>query len=157
VQATALITQEDPSARVIILTMYRQDRHVFAAIRAGAQGYLLKDIDEQDLFRAIRAVHRGEALVDSALAARLLEEFRRLSQRAAQAADVEALTPGEVEVLRRVAEGADNQSIAAQLGLSARTVANRLSSIYRKLHVNCRTEAALFALRHGWASLDSEA
>jgi DNA-binding NarL/FixJ family response regulator len=151
-----LITQDNPSARVIILTMYRQDHLVFAAIRAGAQGYLLKDVDEQDLFTAIRTVQRGEALIDPGLAARLLDEFRRLSQGESQVEGVEALTQGEMEVLRLVGQGADNQSIAHQLGLSVRTVANRLSSIYRKLHVNSRTEAALFALRHGWASLDGD-
>jgi DNA-binding NarL/FixJ family response regulator len=151
-----LITQDNPSARVIILTMYRQDRLVFAAIRAGAQGYLLKDVDEQDLFNAIRTVQRGEALIDSELAARLLDEFRRLSQGEAPVEGVEALTQGEMEVLRLVAEGADNQTIAYQLSLSVRTVANRLSSIYRKLHVNSRTEAALFALRQGWASLNRD-
>jgi DNA-binding NarL/FixJ family response regulator len=156
VEATGLITQDNPSARVIILTMYRQDRLVFAAIRAGAQGYLLKDVDEQDLFNAIRTVQRGEALIDSELAARLLDEFRRLSQGEAPVEGVEALTQGEMEVLRLVAEGADNQTIAYQLSLSVRTVANRLSSIYRKLHVNSRTEAALFALRQGWASLNRD-
>ena len=154
VQATGLITQEDPSAQVIVLTMYRQDRHVFAAIRAGAQGYLLKDVDEQDLFAAIRAVHRGEALIEPGVAARVLDEFRRLSQGGSQVEGIEPLTQGEMEVLRLVAEGVDNQTIARQLGLSVRTITNRLSTIYAKLHVNSRTEAALFALRHGWASLD---
>ena len=77
VQATSLIVDENPSARVIILTMYRQDQYVFQAIKAGARGYLLKDIDEQDLVAAIRAVHRGEALIDPSLAVKLLDEFRR--------------------------------------------------------------------------------
>jgi DNA-binding NarL/FixJ family response regulator len=156
VQATGLITQHNPSSRVIILTMYRQDHHVFAAIRAGAQGYLLKDVDEQDLFSAIRSVHRGEALIEPGVAARVLDEFRRLSQGGEQVEGIEPLTHAEMEVLRLVAEGMDNQTIANQLGLSVRTISNRLSSIYRKLHVNCRTEAALFALRRGWASLNQE-
>ncbi|HOT92652.1 MAG TPA: response regulator transcription factor [Anaerolineae bacterium] len=151
VEATRLINAGVPSARIIILTMYRQDRYVFEAIKAGARGYLLKDIDEQELVDAVRAVHRGEALIDPGLAVRLLEEFRRLSQ---GAADAEDLTPAEMDVLRLVAQGLDNKSIARELNLSERTVVNRLSEIYQKLHVASRTQAALVALRRGWARLD---
>lgn len=156
VQATNLIVQDNPAARVIILTMYREDHYVFEAIKAGARGYLLKDIDEQDLVDAIRAVHRGDALIDPSMATRLLEEFRRLSQTAAPAEETENLTAAEMEVLRLVAQGADNKAIADRLALSERTVANRLSSIYEKLHVNNRTQAALHALRRGWTTLEEK-
>ncbi len=151
VEATRLIMAHEPTARIIILTMYRQDQYVFEAIKAGARGYLLKDIDEQELVDAVRAVHRGEALIDPGLAARLLEEFRRLSQ---GGEDAEELTPGEMDVLRLVAQGLDNRDIADRLGLAERTVANRLSEIYQKLHVANRTQAALLALRRGWISLE---
>ncbi|MCX7683097.1 MAG: response regulator transcription factor [Anaerolineae bacterium] len=153
VQATRQITACAPSVRIIILTMYRQDQYVFEAIKAGARGYLLKDIDEQELMDAVQAVYRGEALIDPVLAARLLEEFCRLSQRTPE---VEKLTPGEMEVLRLVARGLDNKTIARELNLSERTVTNRLSEIYQKLHVTNRTQAALVALRRGWASLEEE-
>jgi DNA-binding NarL/FixJ family response regulator len=156
VQATSLIVDENPSARVIILTMYRQDQYVFQAIKAGARGYLLKDIDEQDLVIAIRAVHRGEALIDPSLAVKLLDEFRRVSQLADKIEEAESLTKAEMEVLRLVAQGADNRAVAERLALSPRTIANRLSSVYDKLHVNSRTQAALVALRRGWATLESE-
>jgi len=156
VQATSLIIDANPSARVIILTMYRQDQYVFQAIKAGARGYLLKDIDEQDLVAAIRAVHRGEALIDPSLAVKLLDEFRRVSQLADQIEEAESLTKAEMEVLRLVAQGADNRAVAERLALSPRTIANRLSSVYDKLHVNSRTQAALVALRRGWATLESE-
>jgi DNA-binding NarL/FixJ family response regulator len=156
VQATSLIVEANPCARVIILTMYRQDRYVFQAIKAGARGYLLKDVDEGDLVAAIRAVHQGAALINPSLAVKLLDEFRRLSQRADETEDTEDLTPGEMEVLRLVAQGADNKTAAEQLALSERTVANRLSSIYEKLHVNNRTQAALVALRRGWATLEQD-
>jgi len=156
VQATHLIVDANPSARVIVLTMYRQDRYVFEAIKAGARGYLLKDIDEQDLVAAIRAVHRGEALINPSLAVRLLDEFRRLSQLTDQAKEPESLTRAEMEVLRLVAQGADNKAVAERLALSERTIANRLSSVYDKLHVNNRTQAALVALRRGWATLESD-
>jgi len=156
VQATSLIIDANPSARVIILTMYRQDQYVFQAIKAGARGYLLKDIDEQDLVAAIRAVHRGEALIDPSLAVKLLDEFRRVSQLADQIEEAESLTEAEMAVLRLVAQGADNRAVAERLALSPRTIANRLSSVYDKLHVNSRTQAALVALRRGWATLESE-
>ena len=156
VQATSLIVQANPAARIIILTMYRQDHYVFEAIKAGARGYLLKDIDEQSLIDAIRAVHRGDALIDPSMATRLLDEFRRLSKAPGPAGEAEELTPAEMDVLRLVAQGAGNKTIADQLALSERTIANRLSSIYGKLHVNNRTQAALHALRRGWATLEEE-
>jgi DNA-binding NarL/FixJ family response regulator len=156
VQATSFIVEANPAARVIILTMYRQDRYVFEAIKAGARGYLLKDIDEQDLIAAIRAVHQGDALINPSLAVKLLDEFRRLSQKTDEAEDTEDLTQAEMEILHLVAQGADNKAVAAQLALSERTVANRLSSIYEKLHVNNRTQAALIALRRGWVTLDDD-
>ncbi|MBN2389568.1 MAG: response regulator transcription factor [Anaerolineae bacterium] len=156
VQATSFIVEANPSARVIILTMYRQDRYVFDAIKAGARGYLLKDVDEEDLVTAIRAVHRGEALINPSLAVKLLDEFRRLSQAADEAEDVENLTQGEMDVLRLVAQGTDNKTIGDRLALSERTVANRLSTVYEKLHVNNRTQAALVALRRGWATLEED-
>jgi DNA-binding NarL/FixJ family response regulator len=154
VQATRIITEDNPAIRVIILTMYQQDRYVFEAIKAGARGYLLKDADEQELVDVVRAVHRGEALIDPALATRVLDEFRRLSQFTAEEGNLESLTSGELDVLRLVAQGADNKGISEQLFLSESTVANRLSTIYQKLHVNNRTQAALVALRRGWAVLE---
>jgi DNA-binding NarL/FixJ family response regulator len=156
VQATRMITENNPLTRVIILTMYRQDRHVFEAIKAGARGYLLKDADEQELLDVVRAVHRGEALIDPGLASSVLDEFRRLSQLTVEEGDAELLTPAELEVLRLVAQGDDNKSISERLFLSESTVANRLSTIYQKLHVNNRTQAALAAIRRGWVVLDEE-
>ena len=156
VQATYLITEANPTVQVIILTMYRQDQYVFEAIKAGARGYLLKDIDESQLIKDVQAVHRGEALVDPSLATKVLDEFRRLSAAESSSTTVETLTEGEMQVLRLVAQGADNKTVAERLCLSERTVANRLSEIYNKLHVNSRTQAALIALRRGWASLNEE-
>jgi DNA-binding NarL/FixJ family response regulator len=156
VEATRLITAQVPEARVVILTMYRQDNYVFEAIKAGARGYLLKDTDWQDLLEAIRAVQRGEALINAAMAARVLEEFRRQSQAPEQSEQAEALNPGEMDILHWLAQGHDNAAIAQKLSLSEKTITNRLSDIYGKLHVNNRTQAALYALRRGWAKLDSD-
>ena len=157
VQATSIVTRNNPRTRVIILTMYRQDQYVFEAIKAGARGYLLKDSDEQELLDTVHAVYRGEALIDPALATRVLDEFRRLSRFTVDEGTVENLTAGEMEVLRLVAQGADNKAIGERLSLSQSTIANRLSTIYQKLHVNNRTQAALVALRRGWAVLDEDA
>jgi len=156
VQATSFIAENTPAVRVIILTMYRQDRYVFEAIKAGARGYLLKDIDEEELVKAVRVVQQGEALIDPGLAAKLLNEFRRMGTATPETEPAERLTQAEMDVLRLVAQGEDNKTIAEQLGLTERTVANRLSDVYQKLHVNNRTQAALFALRRGWAQLDRE-
>jgi DNA-binding NarL/FixJ family response regulator len=156
IQAAGQITAADPEAGIIVLTMYPQDRYLFDAIKAGARGYLLKNADAQDLVDAVRRVYQGEALVDPHLAARVLDEFRRLSQQAGEAEDLEELTEGEMEVLRLVAEGDDNSSIARKLHLSVQTVSNRLRIVYEKLQVNNRTQAALVALRRGWVSLDPD-
>lgn len=157
VQATGLITATDPEIPVIVLTMYREDQFIFDAIRAGARGYLLKDTDADELLDAIQVVHHGEALIDPLIATRVLEEFRRLNDpEIVQQEQLERLTEGEMTVLRLVAQGEDNRAIAASLNLAESTVANRLRIIYQKLHVNNRTQAALYALRRGWASLDDE-
>jgi len=154
VQATHHIVESLPSTRVIVLTMYRENHYIFDALKAGAQGYLLKDIDEHDLIAAIRAVANGEALIDPSIASRVLEEFRRLSQGESGYDKMESLTEAEMQVLRLVAQGADNKTVARTLCLSNRTVANRLSEIYHKLQVNSRTQATLLALRRGWVSLE---
>lgn len=154
VQAARQIMAQTPSARIIILTMYWQDNYVFEAVKAGARGYLLKDADWQDVVAAIQAVHRGDAIINPNLAMRILDEFRRLSESESTEPQLDALSPAEMDVLRLVARGEDNKTIADRLGLTDRTVANRLSEIYQKLHVTNRTQAALVALRRGWATLD---
>ncbi|RME47226.1 MAG: DNA-binding response regulator [Chloroflexi bacterium] len=154
VEATKAITAENPRIGVIILTMYRQDQYVFEAIKAGARAYLLKDADSEELLRAIRAVAQGEALLDPSIAGKMIEEFKRLQEDALLAQGLTPLTEREQDILRLVAQGYDNQEIANQLHLSEKTVRNRLSVIFEKLHVNNRTQAALYALRRGLATLD---
>jgi len=147
VKAAEIICQQDPAVRVVILTMYRQDRYAFQAIKAGAWGYLLKTVDSQELAHSIRAVHRGEALVNPATALKVLEEFRH------PVAQEEREDTAEL-ILRLVSKGASNQGIAQALFLSEKTVENRLSLIFQKLHLNNRVQAALYALRKGLVSLD---
>jgi NarL family two-component system response regulator LiaR len=108
-------------------------------------------VDAGELIAAMQAVRRGDYLVDPVIAKRVLSEFHVAPRNQAPA---EPLTDGEMAVLRLVAQGIDNQQIAAELQFSINTVANRLRSIYQKLSVNNRTQAALYALRQGWARLD---
>lgn len=122
------------------------------AIRAGARGYLLKTVDAGELIASIEAVCRGDYLIDPVVATRVLSELHLHVPR--QAPRVDPLTEGEMAVLRLVAQGVDNRDIARALNYSVHTVANRLRIIYEKLHVTNRTQAALYALRQGWAALD---
>lgn len=145
------ILAEAPQARIIALTMYREEPYMLAAIRAGARAYLLKTVEAAELIAAVQAVHRGEFLIDPVIAARVLGELH-LPLPATPPFD--ALLEKEIEVLRLVARGLDNRDIAAQLHWSVHTVSNRLRVIFEKLHVDNRTQAALYALRQGWATLD---
>ncbi len=153
VRATAAITGERPDARVIVLTMYRHDTYVFEAIKAGASGYLLKDSSGDDVVAAVRCVAQGGAIIPPEMASMVLAEFRRLAEGGRDGSSDERLTAAEMEVLLRVAQGEDNHQIAAALNITTKTVANRLYTIFCKLHVKNRTQAALTALRKGWAGL----
>ena len=158
VAATKAILAEDPDIRVIILTMYRQDRYVFEAIKVGARGYMLKDADAGDLISAIRRVAAGETLLNAEMAASILDEFRKTEQLPAHPDHrIRELTDREEEILRHLAQGATNQEIAASLDVSEKTDRNRLSEIFSKLRLNNRTQAALYALREGIASLQDSA
>lgn len=151
VEAIRRIVRETPAARIIALTMYREEQYMLDAIRAGARGYLPKTVDAGDLIAAIEAVHRGDYLIDPIIAARVLSELHLAKPEQPR---VEPLTESEMEVLHLVAQGMDNQDIAQALNYSVYTVANRLRTIYEKLHVTNRTQAALYAVRQGWATLD---
>lgn len=158
VAATKTILEEFPEAKVIILTMYRQDRYVFEAIKAGARGYLLKDAGADDLISAIRRVSEGETLLRAELAASVLDEFSRVKTELPDHPEhrLSELTEREATILRLLAQGASNQEIAGSMGVSEKTVRNRLSEIFSKLRLNNRTQAALYALREGIATLSRE-
>jgi NarL family two-component system response regulator LiaR len=151
VEAIRQIMCENPVARIITLTMYRQEQYMLTAIRAGARGYLLKTVNADELIAAIKAVHRGDYLIDPIIAARVLSE---LHLGIPETPRMEPLSEGEMAVLRLVARGTNNQDIARTLNYSVYTVSNRLRTIYDKLCVSNRTQAALYALRQGWVSLD---
>lgn len=151
-EAIRRIIAEAPESRIIALTMYRDESYMLGAIRAGARAYLLKTVDAAELIDAIAAVHRGEYLVDPIVAVRVLGELHLPP--AGVGLRPAPLLEKEVDVLRLVARGLDNQAIADELHSSVHTVSNRLRVIYEKLHVDNRTQAALYALRHGWATLE---
>ena len=145
------ITQDDPQARILVLTSFADDDKVFPAIKAGALGYLLKDSLPQELLQAIFDVYRGEPSLDPAIALKLLREFKRPPD---EPPAPDALTERELKVLSLVSRGLANQEIADTLVISERTVRTHIGSILNKLHLANRTQAALYALRKGWVSLD---
>ncbi|MCA9934355.1 MAG: response regulator transcription factor [Ardenticatenaceae bacterium] len=147
VVATEKIVQNLPDTRVIMLTSYAEDEMLFAAIRAGAVGYVLKQVGSGDLLRAIEATARGESTLDPTLTQRVFSEVRRSIQRE-EAAAFGDLTPQEMHVLALIAEGHTNREIADDLFLSEGTVRNYVSSILSKLGVSNRAEAAAYAIQH---------
>ena len=130
VEAMRRIRAENAEVKFIVLTTYDSDEYIFDAIEAGAKGYLLKDASREDLFQAVRAVHRGESLIQPGVAARVLDRFAQLSR---QASETEILSEREVEVLQLIARGAANKMIAAELSISESTVKIRVANIFQKL------------------------
>src|SRR6266566_3423176 len=147
VQATAVLTTSDSAARVIILTTFDYEDYVFDAIKAGAMGYLLKDVPAVELMATIRQVNAGEPSIQPKIANKLLIEFGRKGKPAgpARPAQDEELSPREIEILKLLAEGASNRKIAEQLTLAEGTVKNHVSNILSKLHIEKRTQAAHLA------------
>lgn len=143
VEATRAVTSMSPSTRVIVLTSFSEDEQVFASIKAGAQGYLMKDVLPQELVRAIRTVHRGEAQLDPEIARKLMHEFSNPQPTTPK----HDLTERELEVLRLISQGKSNKEISEDLVLSEKTVKTHVSNILQKLHLSDRTQAAVFALR----------
>jgi NarL family two-component system response regulator LiaR len=145
VDAIGALREVRPEARVLVLTSFLDDEKLFPAVRAGAAGYLLKDVEPAELVRAIRTVDAGEALLHPAVAARLMEEFAETERPVAE----EALTAREREVLELIARGLPNKLIARDLQIAEKTVKTHVSSILSKLGLTDRTQAALYAVRRG--------
>lgn len=139
-----------PSVPVVMLTVSERDEDLFDAIRAGARGYLLKNVGAAELLDALQRVHAGEAILAPTMAVRLLDEFRSLAENAPkEAAPVDDLSERELDVLRLVAQGLSNKEIADSLGLSEHTVKTHLANILEKLHLRSRAHAAAYAVQAG--------
>ena len=151
IEAIAEIKEQDPQARILVLTSFSDDEKVFAAIKAGAMGYILKDASPQELIAAIRNVHEGKSSLDPSIA---LKVIRELNKPSALPPTSEPLTERELEILQLLARGLSNQQIAEELVISERTARTHISNILAKLHLANRTQAALYALRQGIARLD---
>jgi NarL family two-component system response regulator LiaR len=150
-EATRRVTSRQPGVRVLVLTSFVAHDMVFPAIKAGALGYVLKDTGPDDLVRAIRQVHRGERTLEPDIARKVLFE---LAQPTKQPPTPDPLTSRELDVLRLIAQGRSNREIAGDLVLAEKTVRTHVSSVLGKLHLASRTQAALYALKEGFASLD---
>jgi len=145
------LKDQRPEARILVLTNFAGEDMIFPAIKAGAMGYHLKDSSPEALIDAIRQVNQGVASLHPSIAKKVLDEFHNTEK---QQLSEEPLTQRELEVLRLIAQGHENKDIAGQLVISEATVRTHVSNILGKLHLASRTQAALYALREGLASLD---
>ncbi len=154
------VTASQPSIRVVVLTIQDDENYVLEVIKSGAAGYLLKDIEPGMLVKAIRTVYEGKSYVYPTLATRVFGEISRKAERKRATLRIygnkreEHLTYREIEVLQLICQGMSNQEIAGKLFLSEKTVKNHLTNIFRKINVNDRTQAALYALKQKIVALD---
>ncbi len=163
IEATRAIVEQSPHIGIVMLTMFEDDESVFAALQAGARGYVLKSADRASLLRTIRAVARGDVLLGPSVARRVIQSFTPRSAESAAAAQKPSdlppifarLTPRELEVLRLIAQGLRNREIAEHLVISEKTVGNHISNIFSKLQVNYRSQAILQAYQQGLVKPDS--
>jgi DNA-binding NarL/FixJ family response regulator len=156
IEATRRIREARPETRVVMLTVSDDEQDLFGALRAGANGYLLKAVSIDEVAAAVRAVARGHSLISPSMASKLLTEYNRLAARAEirQRTDSASLTGRELEVLRLVADGLTNREIAHELFIAENTVKNHVRNILDKLHLHSRMEAVVFAMREKLLDVD---
>ena len=163
IETTQRIKREVPSAGIIALAVAEDEDQLFDAIKAGAAAFIFKDVGPDDLMTIIRRVRSGEYLINDkvfarpAVASRVLKEFRELAVYGQEAAPIFApLSPREVEILDNIAKGMTNKQVAYALTISEQTVKNHMSSILRKLSVNDRTQAVVYAMKQGWIRIPED-
>jgi DNA-binding NarL/FixJ family response regulator len=162
-ETTQRIRREFPAIAVIVMAQDEDEESLFASIKAGAAAFVIKDISPEDLIHVIRRVSQGEFLINDkvfskpAVASRVLKEFRELAVYGQEAQPIFApLSPREVEILDNIAQGMTNKQVAYALSISEQTVKNHMSSILRKLAVNDRTQAVVYAMRQGWIKMPED-
>jgi len=149
-EATRRIKREMPHVKIVILTVSDDDQHLFEAIKSGAQGYLLKDLEPYQLYDLLESISRGEAPLSGVIAAKILKEFTNPSGATTQEAEViDELTPRETQILQLVAKGKSNKDIADELVISENTVKIHIRNILEKLHLKNRIQAAVYAVSQG--------
>jgi DNA-binding NarL/FixJ family response regulator len=163
IETTQRVKRELPSSAIVVLSTEEDEDALFESIKAGAAAFILKDIAPEDLVMIIRRVVAGEYLINDkvfskpAVASRVLKEFRELAVYGQEAAPIFApLSPREVEILDNIAQGMTNKQVAYALSISEQTVKNHMSSILRKLSVNDRTQAVVYAMRQGWIRMPED-
>jgi DNA-binding NarL/FixJ family response regulator len=154
IEATRQIKLINPRTGVLILSAYDDDEYVFALLKAGAAGYLLKSVSGDDLIQAIKATHNGEPVLDPAIAKKVMNYFKLPDKVPALEEETERLSERELDIIRLAARGLTNKSIANQLHLSYRTVEGHMRDVFNKLGVGSRTEAVLYGLKKGWFTLE---
>ncbi|MBE9501595.1 MAG: response regulator transcription factor [Chloroflexi bacterium] len=154
IEATRQIKLLRPTIAVLVLSAYDDDEYVFGLLEAGTAGYLLKTASGDDLIHAIRAVYRGEPVLDPVVLRKVMNRFRSPDQGPGGGRPFEHLSEREIDVIKLAAKGMSNKEIAEELMLSRRTVEGHLRSIFNKLGVGSRTEAVLDGLRKGWFALE---
>lgn len=159
IEATHQIKKENPAIGVVILTMYEEEDYFFDLVRAGAAGFLLKDAGSSQIIEAIKAVSKGESILNPSIASKILSEFSKLSgtdEERKPLKNDEGLTKQELIILNLLAEGRTNKEIANKLGLSEKTVKNHLYKIFKKLKVKDRTKAVITAMQRGFLDMKKE-
>ena len=154
IEATRQIKLNNPGSGVLILSAYDDDEYVFASLRAGAAGYLLKNIGRDELVHAIKAVHKGEPALDPQIALKVMNYFRLSDKVPGLEEGYEHLSEREIAIIKLAAKGLTNKDIAKNLHLSYRTIEGRMRDIFNKLGVGSRTEAVLYGLKMGWFTLE---
>jgi DNA-binding NarL/FixJ family response regulator len=147
IEATRAISESVPSAKVLMLTVSDEEEDLYEAVKAGATGYLLKEISIEEVANAIRAVVTGQSLISPSMASKLLSEFNNLARQAQQKVIAPKLTDRELQVLKLVAQGMSNREAAEALFISENTVKNHVRNILEKLHLHSRMEAVVYAVR----------
>jgi len=155
IEATRQIKAVAPGVAILVLTAYDSNQYIFAFLEAGAAGYLLKDVQVDELVEAIKAVHAGESMLHPAIARKVINRFAQPGQQASIVhAALDELTERELEVLRMAAKGLSNRESAQELTISVRTVQTHLTNVFNKMGVGSRTEAVVHALRKNWITLE---